>query len=175
MYKVVILVVSFALLILAGCADEVQTPQPAASTTKSSVAAKKSAAEKQPEEMPDENQEQVYSYNPIGKRDPFTSPMASFVDVEGLEEEPLTPLQRYDIEQYRLSGVVLGLGAPKAMVASPDGKSYILQLGTKIGKNGGKVVKINNEGVLVEEVLRDFSGETRVNSVLIALPKRKGV
>lgn len=115
----------------------------------------------------------VYEYYPEGKRDPFESPLLKFkLDMESAQ---LTPLQRFDVNQLALTGIIVGLNKPKAMVRAPDGKNYILSVGTFVGKNGGKVVRINNEGVSVEEVLTDFSGETRVNSILIALPKRKGV
>ena len=158
------------LFVLAACDDaEVAKKQPP--KAKAQTSQKKVAADKG-DEAREESVIPVYAYNPYGKRDPFASPLSAF---EGGAIEALTPLQRYDVGQFRLSGVVLGLSIPKAMVKSPDGKNYILQVGTKIGKNGGVVVKINNEGVLVEEILRDFSGETRVNSVLIALPQKKGV
>jgi len=142
-------------------------PKPA----KTQKAAGKDAEVKSAEVEPVEK----YAYAPSGKRDPFESPLRKGQYDLGEIDVPLTPLQQYEISQLRLTGVVVGFQNPKAMVKAPDGKAYILNIGTLVGKNGGKVVKINNEGVLVEEILRDFSGETRVNSVLIALPKRKGV
>lgn len=174
MVKHLILSAFVVAFLLVGCGEEVSSPQQA-SRPAASPGSKKAAVEKTGAEVVEEEKPPVYAYNPVGKRDPFTSPMTSFVDIEGADDEPLTPLQRYDVEQYRLSGVVLGMSVPKAMVSSPDGKTYILKIGTKVGKNGGKVSRIDNDGVLVEETLRDFSGEIRVNTILIALPKRKGV
>jgi len=160
-------------LLLAGCGDETSTSSVATNQSSKSTA-KKSATEKPVVEESDEEIVAEYRYDPTAKRDPFMSPLAILGSLEG-DDVPITPLQRFDVNQFRLNGVILGLKAPSAMVNSPDGKSYILKVGTKIGKNGGKVVKITNEGVSVEEILTDFSGETRVNMVLIALPKRKGV
>jgi len=159
-------------LLLTGCGDDTGTA-PVKGNQSNKSSAKKSAAEKPVVEEVEEEIVAEYRYNPIGKRDPFMSPLAMLGGVDG-DDSPITPLQRYDVNQFRLNGVILGLDSPSAMVMSPDGKSYILKVGTKIGKNGGKVVQITNEGVSVEEVLVDFSGEKRVNVVLIALPKRKG-
>ena len=166
----IILVISMT-LVLSACGSEEgqkttkkQTPRPA----KTQKAANKPGSEEVKQE------EKVYAYYPEGKRDPFESPLLKEL-LENVDGAQLTPLQQFDISQLVLTGVIVGLEAPKAMVKAPDGKSYILSVGTSVGKNGGKVVRISNEGVAVEEVLKDFSGDVRVNEVLIALPKRKGV
>ncbi|NIR47969.1 pilus assembly protein PilP, partial [candidate division KSB1 bacterium] len=74
---------------------------------------------------------------------------------------PLTPLQKFDLEQLRLIGVIVGRGEPRAMVIAPDGKSFILKKGTKIGKNNGSIVEISTESVLVNEKYFDFTGEVK--------------
>jgi len=74
-----------------------------------------------------------------------------------------------------LAGVIVGKGASKAMVIAPDGKSYILSKGVKIGKNSGVVITISSESVLVEEKYFDFSGNVIENILEISVPKREGV
>ena len=61
------------------------------------------------------------------------------------------------------------------MVIAPDGKSYILSEGVKIGKNSGVVITINSEAVLVKEKYFDFSGNVIENIQEITVPKREGV
>ena len=61
------------------------------------------------------------------------------------------------------------------MVIAPDGKSYILSEGVKIGKNSGVVITITSESVLVEEKYFDFSGNVIENIQEITVPKREGV
>jgi len=110
-----------------------------------------------------------YSYNPIGKRDPFRS----FIDntvvtpVEGGEE---TPLQKYEIDQYKLVGIIWGNETPIAMVEDPEGMGFFLQKDTLIGRNWGKVVRISPAEVIVAEEYRDFEGKLIVNEIPLKLP-----
>jgi type IV pilus assembly protein PilP len=67
------------------------------------------------------------------------------------------------------------MGASKAMVVAPDGKSYVLAKGVKIGKNNGVVIEINSDAVRVEEKYYDFSGNVIENIQEIAVPRREGV
>ncbi len=116
----------------------------------------------------------VYVYDPAGKRDPFEALLTvrKPIDDTGL---PLTPLQKFDLGQFRLAGIIVGKGEPMAMVMVPGGKSYILKKGVKIGKNAGTVIGIEEDGVLVEERFYDFSGAFRKSIQKIQLPEREGV
>jgi type IV pilus assembly protein PilP len=119
---------------------------------------------------------QRFIYDPAGRRDPF-QPLL-IVGRQALDAdpgEPLTPLQTYDIGQFRLIGVIIGKGEPRAMVVAPDGKSYVLQRNIKIGKNGGKVKEVQREIVLVEEKFQDFAGDVKTVIQEIKIPKREGV
>lgn len=110
-----------------------------------------------------------YSYNPIGKRDPFRSFIDNTVVTppEGGEE---TPLQKYEIDQYKLVGIIWGNENPIAMVEDPDGMGYFLQRDTLIGRNWGKVVRISPNDVIVAEEYRDFEGKLIVNEIPLKLP-----
>lgn len=114
-----------------------------------------------------------YVYNPAGQRDPF-HPLL-MVKKPLVETAPLTPLQKYDLGQLRLIGVIIGMGSPRAMVVAPDGKSYVLKPGTKVGKNGGKVVRITQRTVVVEERYQDYLGQVKTSVQKIQLPKQEGV
>jgi type IV pilus assembly protein PilP len=116
----------------------------------------------------------VYVYSPAGKRDPFEQLLTVRKPIEdsGL---PLTPLQKFELGQFRLAGIIIGKNEPMAMVMAPGGKSYILKKGVKIGKNAGTVVGIEADGVVVEERFYDFSGAFRKSIQKIQLPEREGV
>jgi type IV pilus assembly protein PilP len=157
------------LLLLVACSEE--TPPPPAAAQK--VAAPAKAVEVK-EVVPVEP-EQRYVYNPAGRRDPFQPLVVAARQAVAAPEEPLTPLQTYDIAQFRLIGIIVGKGEPRAMIVAPDGKSYILQRNIKIGKNGGKVTEVQREMVLVEEKFEDFAGDIRTVIQEIKLPKREGV
>jgi len=117
-----------------------------------------------------EEQEKVgYSYNPIGKRDPFQEYV--LVDPLKPKDTPLTPLQRYSIDQLKLVGIIWGISNPRAMVEDPGGKGHVIKKGTLIGKNWGKVARIKQDEVIIAEEYRDFEGRVVVNEISLKLPK----
>ena len=59
---------------------------------------------------------------------------------------PQSPLEKYDLESFVLKGIV----ADMAMVVSPDGNTYIIRKGTRIGKGGEVVVGIYGDRVAVK-------------------------
>ncbi len=158
---------------LFGCAEEPSTSsQSQQSAAVASPPAKQLAAPEVKEvETPKEAE---FVYNSEGRRDPFV-PLSRIRRPVADSAEPQTPLQSYDLSQFRLVGVIVGKGASKAMVLAPDGKSYVLAKGVKIGKNNGVVLEINSDAVRVEEKYYDFSGNVIENIQEIAVPKREGV
>jgi type IV pilus assembly protein PilP len=106
----------------------------------------------------------VYSYNPVGKRDPFRS---FFWEQDvGLEQQnPIGPLENFELEQLSLVAVVWGTGRPRALIADPSGRSYIVEEGTRVGKNEGRVVHIGDNLLLVKEIYEDFEGERTTKDV----------
>ena len=110
-----------------------------------------------------------YVYNPIGKRDPFRSFLAA--GERGVEDEtPRTPLQRYEIDEYRLVGIIWGIDRPRALVEDPDSVGHVMEIGTYIGKNWGKVTQITSSEVVVTEEYQTIDGELVVNPIRMVLP-----
>ena len=81
------------------------------------------------------------------------------------------PLQRYEIDQLKLIAVITGLAQPKAMVVTPDGKGYVVKLGTRIGKNFGRVARIKSGEVIIAEDYRDTNGRKVTNLIHMAMKK----
>ncbi|MFT5583764.1 MAG: type IV pilus assembly protein PilP [Cognaticolwellia sp.] len=108
-----------------------------------------------------------YTYNPIGKRDPFRSFFKGQDD--GTIVNP-TPLQRFEVDQYLLVGVVWGVSSPKAMVQDPEGTGHVVQTGTYIGKNWGKVSAITSTSVVITEEFTNIDGELVTNQLTLDLP-----
>jgi len=161
---------------LVACMEE-ETSAP--STQTAAVQSKPPAKSVQPpkEAVPQEaEKEEAFVYLTEGRRDPFVplskikKPLVTVVD-----EEPQTPLQSYDVVQFKLIGVIVGMGDPKAMVVAPDGKSYVLAKGVKIGKNNGIIIDITSEAVSIKETYYDFSGNVIENIQEITVPRREGV
>ena len=161
---------------LAACMEE-ETPATSAQTA--TAKAKPPAKTVQPPteavvEKTEKKEEFVYVTE--GRRDPFV-PLSKIKKplVQVVDEEPQTPLQSYDVAQFKLIGVIVGMGAPKAMVVAPDGKSYVLAKGVKIGKNNGIIIDITSEAVSIKETYYDFSGNVIENIQEITVPRREGV
>jgi type IV pilus assembly protein PilP len=98
----------------------------------------------------------VYSYNPLGKPDPFKP----FVDVEiaamkkdkESKVDSIFPLQRAEVESFKLIGIVGDQARRVAVVEDSAKKFYPLFIGTRIGLHGGKVIDILADRVTVDEL-----------------------
>lgn len=108
-----------------------------------------------------------YVYNPIGKRDPFRSFLSSGSGEQ--DDTPRTPLQRYDLDQYGLVGIIWGIDRPRALVEDPEHVGHVLEIGTYIGKNWGKVTQISAGVVVVTEEYQTIDGELVVNEIPMKL------
>jgi type IV pilus assembly protein PilP len=157
---------------LAGCSDEpAPTPQPRKAKSVKKPPTKQVPP---PDAKKEEEKAPEFKYLSEGRRDPFV-PLSRIRRPLTESKEPATPLESYDLSQFRLVGVIVGKGASKAMVVAPDGKSYVIAKGVRIGKNSGVVIEINGDAVLVEEKYYDFSGNIIENIQEITVPRREGV
>ena len=109
----------------------------------------------------EENGEDTYHYEPAGKRDPFLSPFYRQSE-SAAPEEAKTPLQRFDLGQLKLVGVILEEQEPKALIEDSGGLGYIVTRGTPIGSKGGIITAIEPKRVVVEEYETDFYGKRQV-------------
>jgi type IV pilus assembly protein PilP len=109
-------------------------------------------------------------YNPVGRRDPFR-PLALVRETVGVNIELLSPLQRYEVGQLKLVGVIHDVSPPRAMVEDSAGLGFILMPGTPIGPNGGVVTEIKPRQVVVEEWHTDVIGEKHRTELLLEMPK----
>jgi len=100
-----------------------------------------------------------YLHTPVeAKINPFQSNMAAFTptveieaDVVAEETGPVTPLQYYDTDSYKLVLIMSGTAIPKALVSDPQGKSYVIMVDTAIGNRQGRVVSITANEVRIDE------------------------
>ena len=103
-------------------------------------------------------------------RDPFHIPSVALAPVEVRSELELIPL-----EQLKVLGVMTGPDRIKAMVQGPDGKTYFIQKGGKIGTRKGIVTRITPESVLVREKIVNVLGqEESLDTELKLPPESKG-
>jgi len=108
-------------------------------------------------------------YSPAGKVDPF---LPLFEEKPVVPEEtqdaekqkkkrrmPLTPLERVDLSQLKLVGIIQAPSGNKALVEEASGKGYIIKKGTFIGIHAGRVLEIQKDRVIVEEEVENVLGQ----------------
>ncbi len=110
-----------------------------------------------------------YAYSPIGKRDPFRSLFEQFE--QDAYAKDLTELQKFELDQLRLVGIVSRIATPYALVEDPNGKGHTLTRGKLIGKNWGRVASISPDCVIVREEYRDYTGRKVTNTTDLCIPK----
>jgi type IV pilus assembly protein PilP len=145
-----------------GCGDDSDKRSPDAAAAAAAKASKAEASSSESEETV----EPEYVYNPIGKRDPFRTFIAT-ADEEEIRSP--TPLQRYELEQYELTGIVWGVDRPRALVEDPEGMGHVIELGTYVGKKWGKVTQITSNQLVVTEEYLTPDGALVVNLIEIKL------
>ncbi len=116
--------------------------------------------------------EEKFVYNPIGKIDPFeplvkAEPVSASVSMAIKKKKskiriPRTPLERVDLSQLRLTGIIRASSGNKAMVEEASGKGYVVAKGTYIGIHAGRVIQILNDRVIVEEEVEDSLGNLTI-------------
>ncbi len=107
-------------------------------------------------------------YSSAGKRDPF-QPLPLKVQAKRRLRENLSPLERYDLGQLKLVGIVWEVKAPRAMVEDAAGLGYVVGVGTSIGPNDGKIKEIKPTEVVIEETYIDFYGARKNRQVNMRL------
>ncbi len=161
-------IVLAVLLALAACSDRTKAPTPSQvpaaaqqPKTASTVTTAQTATA-----VPEA---EAYAYVPGGRRDPFT-PIVIKEEKKALSGAK-TPLERYPINEFKLSGIVWGGLGYHAMLEGPDGKGYFVREGTVIGPNRGVVKKITQNSMIIEEKFKDPTGEMNKKDIVIQLRK----
>ena len=113
----------------------------------------------------------VYSYNAMGRPDPFSPIIVKEERKAQSEDRP--PLERYNIYEFKLTGVLWGGFGYSAMLEGPDGKGYFVHVGTIIGQNKGVVKKITKDAMVIEEKFKTISGEPDRKEIVIELRKKQ--
>lgn len=113
-----------------------------------------------------------FSYSPVGKRDPFYSYLAEVQATSEVQNErKREATETFELDQYRLTGLVTGTAQPRAMVEDPDGKGHVITINSRLGKRGGIVTRISNEGIIVTEEFRTPTGDKVRVPITIKLPQ----
>ena len=127
--------------------------------------------------IPDVKTAPAYKYNPIGKPDPFKPFIEQELSPKKKAESktlPISPLQREGINNFRLVGVSGDDHHRIAIVQDVKGKAYPIFLGTYIGQNGGRVVEILPDRIIIEEKSKAEDKQAKTKRLTMKLRKDEG-
>lgn len=111
-----------------------------------------------------------FRYDPLGRRDPFKSLLQ--LEKKQRDITTLPPIQQFDLETVKVVGVVVDpVSGAQAMIRAPNGQTFVVRVGTIVGKNEGEVVEITLKGIRILEKFLDFMNrETRKETFLKSHP-----
>lgn len=72
-----------------------------------------------------------------------------------------TPLEKIELRNLKLIAVMLADSGNRAILRAPNGKEYMVTEGTPIGINSGRVARILNRKIIIEEKFRNAAGVLR--------------
>lgn len=161
------------LLVISGCSQE------KGETTKASKVVKKvpARAEKPKEQTSPSETEQVEDtfagYTATVVRDPFL-PFLKEEAVAVKRGSALTPLEKFDLGELKIVGILTKGNQTVALVEDNEGKGYTVKKGVKMGKNGGIISRITDKEIIVIEEYFDLTGRKITKEKRLTLPQPGG-
>ena len=105
-------------------------------------------------------------YDPLNRIDPFEplfkeAPKARAQTATYAEtnQNGTTPLEKIDLSQLKLTGIVLAASGNKALVREASGRGYVIATGSRIGLHGGRVARVLADKVIVKEKMKDMTAK----------------
>jgi Tfp pilus assembly protein PilP len=96
-----------------------------------------------------------YEYTGVGRRDPFTSLIQKKTSDR---EKGATALESYESADMKLIAVLWDKNKYYAVISLPDGKSYTVFEGVKVGTSSGVIRKITKDTMIISERVKDARG-----------------
>lgn len=82
----------------------------------------------------------------------FRDPFAPLIIKRQISPKGGSPLETYDIEELKLTGLVFDKKGSFALIQTPDGKFYIAKEKDKVGVSGGTITKIGKDFIEIKEM-----------------------
>jgi Tfp pilus assembly protein PilP len=153
---------------------------PAAACSKEKAPVKKPAAgQVAPAEVKPEAKETVetptvipeeYKYDAKGRKDPFLS-LVTVTKEKQIKKKGASPFESYDIAEIQLLAIAWDKNKYFALIRLPDKKTYTITEGLSLGLEGGKVVKIAKDSVIIREYIKDYRGDIKPRDTILKLHK----
>lgn len=119
-------------------------------------------------------------YNPVGRVNPFMplfkkEQVVKFIQKKTRKKRtPLTPLEKLDLSQLMVKGIILANSGNRALVEDATGKGYVVATGTYMGIHAGRVSEILKDRVIVEEEGENALGKISILKRELKLQKPIG-
>jgi Tfp pilus assembly protein PilP len=110
----------------------------------------------------------TYAYAALGKRDPFMNPF-EIPKVYPPIPPNAKPFETVPIEQISLKAVVWNQKGYRAMVVTPDGRSFTVKAGDRIGDKLGVITKVTSDRIYVTEKIKDILGDVETKKTIMQL------
>ena len=111
-----------------------------------------------------------FDYAPRGRRDPFVQPIPDKPMEQGAVAGPLLPLQKFELGQLRLVGIIWDVKRPKAMIKDPGGITHVVGPNTKVGPRNGYIAVIR-EGEMVVVETQEQDGRLVSSAQVVKIAK----
>jgi type IV pilus assembly protein PilP len=184
-----LIMVTLFLLVLAGCKKKqepasVSTTQPVAAVQASKSVQKPLSTAKKPvaiqgQESTSKKVSAKLTLDFANRKDPFRPAIFAVTPVskggsKDVNLDPnLIPIQRFEVEKFKITGIIAGLKENRALLVDPDGKAYVARTGMVIGPNSGKITRITTSTVEVEESFKDDAGRIKKRTIKLALQRKR--
>ncbi len=110
--------------------------------------------------------EGVYEYSGLDRRDPF-APLIS--KREAGKQKNVAPLETYEVNEIKVIAILWSKNRYYAVFSLPDGKSYSVNEGARVGTHNGTVTKIAKDRVVIRERVRDARGAMSPRDTVLRL------
>ncbi|MBI5213720.1 MAG: pilus assembly protein PilP [Nitrospirae bacterium] len=111
-----------------------------------------------------------YEYSAGSQRDPF---VPLIVKADAKPAKGLTPMESYEVSEFKLLAILWNNSKYYAVITLPDGKSYTVKEGIKLGLHGGKIYKITKDSVIIREQVRDYRGVLAPKDTVLKLRREE--
>ena len=111
-------------------------------------------------------QTRIPPYDPVGKIDPFEALFKETPKIQTTtatyvisDRKGSTDLEKIDLSQLKLTGIVLAASGNKALVREASGRGHVISTGTRVGTHGGWVAEVLSDRVVIKEKMKDVAGK----------------
>ena len=122
------------------------------------------------------SEEEPYTYDTSYHRDPFKPLIGTTMPTEVSTQEAVScpPTQEFELVSLKLVAIVWVDMGRKAMLNAPNGRGYTVTEEMLVGRNCGRIRRIEANAVVIEETRRDPEGKVLTKEIVLRLREREG-